>query len=156
MRSLESQIHRDRKQKADCRGLGRREKGEGRRYKGKSRANQSLCRQLFSCLLRLPQAEQSTPPLLCEFCHALCCPPGWICEFLPRGVCAELELLKGSTLLSHRGCKLKGIYFWGCLTSSQYMQRTQAYWLKYVLVIPLSFLRIATVIVKICVLLGVL
>ena len=28
MRSLESQIHRDRKQKADCRGLGRREKGE--------------------------------------------------------------------------------------------------------------------------------
>ena len=28
-------------------------------------------------------------------------------------VSAELELLKGSTLLTHRGCKLKGIYFWG-------------------------------------------
>ena len=28
-------------------------------------------------------------------------------------VSAELELLKGSTLLTHRGCNLKGIYFWG-------------------------------------------
>lgn len=129
----------------------RREKGGRAKIQRKSRANQSLCRQLFSCPLRLPQAEQSTPPLLCEFCHALCCPSNWSVNFKPHGrrpisVCWTRTAKRFHT--SHtEGVNWRVYTLWGCLTSSQYMQRAQAHWLKYVLVIPLSFLRIATVIV---------
>ena len=71
-------------------------------------------------------------------------------------VSAELEPLKGSTLLTHQGCKLKGIYFWGWPHIIPVYATDTSTPVKIRPGDTLSCLRIATVIVKICLLLAVL